>query len=510
MLDGFFGASFSPWWTACYAVVVAVFCLFGLHRYWILHLYRKHRGASAAPARRFAEPPRVTVQLPLFNERCVVERLLRAVGELDWPADQLEVQVLDDSTDETRELSARGVAALRARGIDAKLLLRPDRVGFKAGALEFGQRQATGEFILILDADFVPGRDLLRKTVDYFTDEKVGMVQTRWGHLNRRDSWLTRAQSIFLDGHLLLEQTARSRSGRFFNFNGTAGLWRKSAIEQAGGWQHDTLTEDLDLSYRAQLAGWKFLFLPDVETPAELPPDMPAFKSQQHRWTKGSIQVCRKLLPRIWRAPLPWTLKLEAFVHLGSNFAFLSLVCLCLLLDPLAGGGSGWERLVFLDLPVFIAASLSVAVFYVAAQRALYPQTWKRDMLWLPLALAVGMGLAVNNAKAVLEALFGIESGFVRTPKRGDGPPSAADAAATKISSRRYRAAAMWLVPALELAFAVHFARLLWISWEHAVWGGVIFLALLTGGFLTVALTSLWPQVAGWLAELRRPAPAAA
>ncbi len=258
------------------------------------------------------------------------------------------------------------------------------------------------------------------------------MIQTRWGHLNRTYSLLTRVQAMFLDGHLLLEQTARSRSGRFFNFNGTAGLWRRTCIETAGGWQHDTLTEDLDLSYRAQLAGWKFVFLSDVVTPAELPVDMNGFKSQQHRWTKGSIQTCKKILPLILRSDLPLKIKLEATLHLTSNFSYLLLAFLCVLLQPTSYGGHGWMRFCLFDAPVFLAASVSVAVFYICAQRELYPRTWMKEILLLPPLIALGIGLSLNNARAVLEAIFNHTTAFVRTPKygiAGKAPSTAADAA---------------------------------------------------------------------------------
>src|ERR1700694_1172258 len=287
-------------WTACYLAVLIGLSAYGVHRYFIIYLFLKNRKRAAVPASQFRQLPKVTVQLPIFNEVYVVERLLRSVSELDYPRNLLQIQVLDDSTDDTREVTASCAEELRQPGFDVDLIHRVDRTGFKAGALAVGLEAAAGDFVCILDADFVPQPDLLKRTIHFFTDPKVGMIQTRWGHLNRGYSLLTRVQAMFLDGHLLLEQTARSRSGLFFNFNGTAGLWRKSCIKEAGGWQHDTLTEDLDLSYRAQLAGWKFVFLADIVTPAELPVDIDGFKSQQHRWTKGSIQTCKKVLPRIW------------------------------------------------------------------------------------------------------------------------------------------------------------------------------------------------------------------
>ena len=299
-------------WSTCYLSVLIGLSAYGIHRYFIIYLYLKNRKRPPVPARYFEKLPKVTVQLPIFNEVYVAERLLRSVSELDYPQELLQIQVLDDSTDETREITAACAEELRQRGFNVERIHRTDRTGFKAGALAVGLAAAEGEFLCILDADFVPEKDLLKRTVHFFTDPKVGMIQTRWGHLNRGYSLLTRMQAIFLDGHLLLEQIARSRSGRFFNFNGTAGLWRRSCIEQSGGWQYDTLCEDLDLSYRAQLAGWKFIYLSDVVTPAELPVDMNGFKSQQHRWTKGSVQTCKKLLPSIWRSRLPFPIKLEA------------------------------------------------------------------------------------------------------------------------------------------------------------------------------------------------------
>ena len=407
-------------WTICYLSVLVGLSAYGVHRYVIIYLFLKNRRRPSVPMARFEQLPKVTVQLPIFNEVYVVERLLRSVSELDYPRELLEIQVLDDSTDDTREITATCTERLRERGFNVQHLHRMDRVGFKAGALEGGQACAHGDFVCILDADFVPPSDLLRKTIDFFTDPRVGMIQTRWGHLNRKYSLLTRVQAMFLDGHLLLEQTARSRSGRFFNFNGTAGLWRRSCIEEAGGWQHDTLTEDLDLSYRAQLAGWKFIFLPDVVTPAELPVDMNGFKSQQHRWTKGSIQTCKKLLPTIWRSDLSLTIKLEATGHLTSNFAYLLLACLCVLLHPSSGGPqSGWVRTFLIDIPIFLTASVSVAVFYICAQRELHPRTWMKEMFLLPCLLALGVGLSLNNARAVLEAVFNHQSDFKRTPKYG-------------------------------------------------------------------------------------------
>ncbi|MEP6698399.1 MAG: cellulose synthase family protein [Verrucomicrobiota bacterium] len=486
-------------WTICYLSVLIGLSAYGIHRYVIIYLFLKHRKQATLPAGQFAQLPKVTVQLPIFNEIYVVERLLKSVSELDYPHDLLQIQVLDDSTDDTRELTAACVAELKGRGFNVELLHRIDRTGFKAGALEGGLASAQSDFVCILDADFVPQPDLLQKTIHFFTDPKVGMIQTRWGHLNRRYSLLTRVQAMVLDGHLLLEQTARSRSGRFFNFNGTAGLWRRSCIDEAGGWQHDTLTEDLDLSYRAQLAGWKFIFLPDVITPAELPVDMNGFKSQQHRWTKGSVQTCKKLLPTIWRSHLPLTIKIEATAHLTSNFAYLLLACLCVLLHPSSGGPQpGWLRTILLDVPIFMTASVSVAAFYICAQRELYPRTWMKEILLLPALLALGVGLSLNNARAVLEAVFNHQSDFARTPKYG-----------IEHRSQSWRACKYMplksLLPIAEMAFALYFTYFVWFAIDHGQYLSVPFLVMFQIGFFYVSLSS----IGQWFPRMALAAPRA-
>ena len=479
-------------WTFCYLSVLIGLSGYGLHRYFIVYLFLKNRRRVPQPLSHFEQLPIITVQLPLFNEIYVVERLLKSVSELDYPRERLQIQVLDDSTDETRHLTASCAQRLTERGFDVELIHRTDRVGYKAGALEAGLATARGDFVCILDADFVPQPELLRSTVHFFTDPKVGMIQTRWGHINRGYSLLTRVQAMFLDGHLLLEQVARSRSGRFFNFNGTAGLWRKSCIAESGGWQHDTLTEDLDLSYRAQLAGWKFVFLTDVVTPAELPVDMNGFKSQQHRWTKGSIQTCKKLLPRIWRSGLPLPIKIEATGHLTSNFAYLLLACLCVLLHPSTGGPqSGWLRMFLLDVPIFLSASVSVAVFYICAQRELHPRTWMKEILLLPALIALGVGLSINNARAVLEAVFNHPSEFKRTPKYG------IENKRQTWRSCRYMPLKS-LLPIVEVGFAIYFSYFVWYAVAHEQYFTLPFLVMFQCGFLYVALSSLaqwWPRI---------------
>jgi cellulose synthase/poly-beta-1,6-N-acetylglucosamine synthase-like glycosyltransferase len=478
-------------WTVCYLSVLIGLSGYGLHRYFIVYLFLKNRRKVPHPLARFTELPVVTVQLPLFNEIYVVERLLKSVSELDYPKDRLQIQVLDDSTDETREIAASCATRLAKRGFDVELIHRPDRTGFKAGALEVGLKTARGDFVCILDADFVPQPQLLKSTVHFFTNPKIGMIQTRWGHINRGYSLLTRVQAMFLDGHLLLEQVARSRSGRFFNFNGTAGLWRKSCILDSGGWQHDTLTEDLDLSYRAQLGGWQFVFLNDVVTPAELPVDMNGFKSQQHRWTKGSIQTCKKLLPRIWRSTLPLPIKFEATAHLTSNFAYLLLACLCVLLHPSTGGPqSGWLRVFLFDVPIFLTASLSVGVFYICAQRELHPRTWMKEILLLPALIALGVGLSINNARAVVEAVFNHQSEFRRTPKYGIERKS------QNWRSCRYMPLKS-LLPIVEMGFGIYFSYFIFYAFRHGQYLTLPFLVMFQVGFFYVAFSSLgqrWPR----------------
>jgi cellulose synthase/poly-beta-1,6-N-acetylglucosamine synthase-like glycosyltransferase len=480
-------------WTICYFVVVLGLSAYGIHRYSILYLYFKNRHRKPAAASKFEVLPVVTVQLPIYNEIHVVERLLKAISELDYPKDKFEIQVLDDSTDETRELTERAVAELKASGFDAVVLHREDRVGFKAGALDYGFRKAKGDFFFILDADFVPPRNILKECIHHFCDPKVGMIQTRWGHINRSYSWLTRAQAILLDGHLVLEQTARSRTGRFFNFNGTAGLWRKRCIGEAGGWQHDTLTEDLDLSYRAQLRGWRFVFLADIVTPAELPVDIDGFKSQQHRWTKGSIQTCKKLLPHIWRSKLPLFIKIEATAHLTANFAYLLLAFLCVLQHPSVAApstvaASAVVRMVLVDLPIFVVTTVSTAVFYLCAQRELYPNDWKREILFFPFVLALGIGLSINNARGVLEAIFNRRSDFCRTPKYG------IERAAQQWKSSRY-SAVRTVIPLVEFIFAVYFTYFVFHAFQNREFLSVPFLMLFQTGFAYVAFCSVWQRI---------------
>ena len=479
---------------ALYSATVLILSVYGFHRFQMLRLYRKHRLHAPPPPEKFASLPRVTVQLPMYNEYHVVDRLLEAVSRLDYPRELLEIQVLDDSRDETRE-AARGAAdRLKQRGFDIHYINRDSRHGFKAGALAVGLERAAGEFVLILDADFVPPPQMLQRSIHHFTDPAIGMVQMRWGHLNRLYSLLTRLQSIFLDSHFVIEHTARSRSGRFFNFNGTAGVWRKRAIEEAGGWQHDTLTEDLDLSYRAQLAGWRFLFLPDVEVPAEVPVEINAFKSQQHRWTKGAVQTARKVLPRVWRADLPLAVKMEATYHLTANVSYILMLLMALLTLPVLSirAHLGWKGLLIVDLPLFSFATMAISGFYIASQRALYDD-WKAQIKYLPLLMALGMSLCINNTRAVVEGWIGHQSDFLRTPKygvvtQGDG-----------LRRRKY-ASQKHLLAFIELFMAAYFAVALYKAWTINLYFGLPFLMLFHTGFLyTGVMSTLQP----WLQSLR-------
>src|SRR5205823_2340953 len=320
---------------AAYVAVLALVAFYGFHRYILVYLYLKHRHDGYTPKDTFDTLPRVTVQLPMYNEDTVAERIIRASCQIDYPLDKLEIQVLDDSTDHSADIARRACEDWAAKGIPIKYIHRTNRVGYKAGALAEGLKVATGEFIAIFDADFIPPKDNLHNCIQYYTEEKVGMVQVRWDHLNRDASLLTKSQAIFLDGHFVIEHTARNRSGRFMHFNGTAGVWRRTTIDDGGGWQHDTLTEDLDLSYRCQVKGWQFVYLPQYAAPAELPPEMIAFKQQAHRWTKGSMQTAIKLLPGILRSKhLSWRIKEEAFFHLTCTIIYPLMVLLTLMMYP--------------------------------------------------------------------------------------------------------------------------------------------------------------------------------
>jgi cellulose synthase/poly-beta-1,6-N-acetylglucosamine synthase-like glycosyltransferase len=474
-----------------YASLLAVLSIFGFHRYAMTYLYHRYKYRLATPKGKFAVLPRVTIQLPIFNEMYVTERLVDAVARIDYPRDLLEVQVLDDSTDETQGIARAAVERHRALGLDIVYVHRTDRTGFKAGALENGLRTAKGELVAVFDADFIPEPDFLRRTVDHFSDPGVGMVQARWGHLNRDYSLLTEAQSILLDGHFVIEHGARSRSGRFFNFNGTAGVWRRAAIAAGGGWEHDTLTEDLDLSYRTQMKGWKFVYLPHIVVPAELPVEMNAFKSQQHRWAKGSVQVALKLLAKVRAAGLPAEVRREAFFHLTANYAYLLMIPLTILLPitVVVRVSHGWYEVLLLDLPFFVAATLSVVLFYAHSQLE-QGRGRLETLARLPAVMALGIGLSVNNARAVVEALMGHQTEFTRTPKHG------VSRAGQSVARKKYKAAAT-LQPIVELALAGYMTYGVLYLVERELWWSIPFLMLFQIGFAWVGLASVYEGLRG-------------
>ena len=471
-----------------YVLVLTLLVIYGLHRYYLLYLYYRNRHKTPVPAGRFTDLPRLTVQLPIYNERYVVERIINSVCRLGYPPDRLEIQVLDDSTDDTCEIAQRSVAAWRSRGMNVVYIHRTDRTGFKAGALEEGLKSASGEFVAIFDADFVPPADILQNTIHYFTDPTIGVVQARWGHINRDSSSLTQGQAIFLDGHFQIEQTARNRSGRFMSFNGTAGLWRRQAIIDGGGWQHDTLTEDLDLSYRAQMVGWRLVFLPDLMVPAELPPDMNAFKTQQMRWTKGGIQTARKLLLRVLKADIPWQVKLEAFFHLTASSCYFWMFCLVLLLFPALTIrfdvmlGNLWYSL--LDLSLLWIASCSASAFYMASQREIYGH-WRDKVKYLPFLMSMGVGMSLCNTVAFFSALLGRKSEFVRTPKFGE---SCVEGAAWK--THGYRGLKS-ILPYIELLLGAYFTVVIILASRQRSIVSMPFMIIFQFGFLYVGLMGL-------------------
>jgi cellulose synthase/poly-beta-1,6-N-acetylglucosamine synthase-like glycosyltransferase len=474
---------------ATYFFVLVILAVYGWHRYYLVYLYMKNKDRRPEPV-GLDQLPKVTVQLPIYNEMYVADRLIDAVCQLNYPRELLEIQVLDDSTDETRMVAERAVMRNAADGVDITYLHRADRTGFKAGALEAGMRVAKGDFIAIFDADFIPSTDFLERTVPYFGDPRIAMVQARWGHINQDYSLLTKIQSILLDAHFVLEHGGRNRAGCFFNFNGTAGIWRRTAIGDAGGWQHDTLTEDLDLSYRAQLRGWKFVFLPDLVAPAEVPVEMNSFKSQQHRWAKGSIQTCRKLLPQILRANIPLGVKAEAFFHLTANFNYPLMCVLSMLLGPSMAirYNMGWYEMLIIDVPLFFAATASVANFYMVCQRELHTD-WVTRLKYLPFLMSVGIGLTVNNTRAVFEALFNHQTEFSRTPKyRIEGR-------ADEWIGKKYRQSFV-VQPMIELGLGLYFTATVFYALANGIYGTVPFLVLFQIGFLYTGLLSVIQQFA--------------
>lgn len=491
-----------------YFLTLLLLCCYGVHRAHLVILCARHRKALAAAAKTIVVPedqlPKVTVQLPLYNEATVVARLLEAAGAIDYPADRLEIQVLDDSSDETRSIAEAKVRELQAKGVDMQYVRRPNRVGYKAGALEFGLERAKGELIAIFDADFVPQPEFLRQVVGHFTDPEVGMVQTRWGHMNREHSLLTRIESLMLDGHHLVENRARFGAGCMFNFSGTGGIWRREAIDVAGGWEHDTLTEDLDLSYRAQLKGYRFIYRPDVVTPAELPEDMSAFRAQQYRWAKGTVQTARKLLGTVMRSPLSFGQRLEALFHLTPHFAYPLMMLLSVLLLPalILMPATDVKTMLIIDLPLCIGATGSLVTFYCVAERA-QGRSALAALKRIPALIALGAGLAPHLTRAVVEGMRHMSGEFVRTPKKG-------------VVAGRYRQSAQ--LPWVEIGLTVLSFASVVASIQTNHWFATPFAGLFMFGYGYVASQVTLEQleqrraervsgVPAEVAELEQPAP---
>ena len=485
-----------------YFSVLIVLSFYGLHRFEMIRGYFKHRKKfPPQPTQFFEHLPRVTIQLPIYNEQFVVERLLEETCKMDYPRELLQIQVLDDSTDETHPYTERLCREYREAGHPVEYIHRTNRHGYKAGALQNGLKSATGEFVAIFDADFLPPAEFLQRTIQHFANPKIGMVQTRWGYLNRHYNVLTEVQSMLLDGHFVLEHVARAGSGRFFNFNGTAGIMRISMIDDAGGWQHDTLTEDSDLSYRAQLKGWKFLYDPTVECLSELPVDTYGFQVQQSRWAKGLTQVAMKLLRTILKSDQPFHVKLEAFCHLTPNITYPMMVIVSAMMLPvmIVRFYMGWLEMLLIDLPLIIASFWSLSLFYILAQRVLFPNNWKRSLWFLPALMAAGVALTIINTRAVIEALIGHQTAFARTPKyaiNGD----------KKIQIKNtYRSRSGWL-PYAELACGSFFLFMVWFAIDSFNYMAIPFLMLFVGGYFWAGSTTLWQEYQGKLAFERQQA----
>ena len=487
-----------------YFAILLVLSCYGCHRYEMIRRYVRQKKQPAGPTpAKWEQLPRVTIQLPLYNERYVVERLIEEVSKMDYPTELLQIQVLDDSTDETHPFTQALVREYQASGVPIEYHHRTNRNGFKAGALQEGMKTATGELIAVFDADFLPPSDFLRRTVDYFTDPKVGVVQTRWTYTNRHYSLLTEVEAMLLDGHFVIEHGARHGSGLFFNFNGTAGILRASMIEDAGGWQHDTLTEDSDLSYRAQLKGWRFVYASDIECPSELPVETYAFQVQQSRWAKGLTQVAIKLLPSIFRSNVPARTKIEAFFHLTPNISYPLMLAISALTLPvmIVRFYMGWFQMVTIDLPLIIASFWSISAFYLWAQHELFPQGWKRTLLLMPALMAAGVALTLVNTKAVLEALFGIKSAFARTAKYAVGDRK------IRIENAEYQRRSGWL-PYAELAVGGYFVLMIKFAIDTWNFPAIPFLILFVAGYWWAGFSTLYQEFQGRLRWQRERAAA--
>ncbi|MGE9269792.1 MAG: glycosyltransferase [Verrucomicrobiales bacterium] len=491
MTELFLGLAF-----ALYLAASAGMFVYGLNYYVVLFLFgrriqetshRQRQDENDWTARHSTSDPtnlpKITTQIPLYNEANVAERVIRAVGAFDYPAELHQIQICDDSTDETRKQVDAVAEELRESGLWVEVFRREKRQGFKAGALSEALDQAHGEYIAIFDSDFVPQPDFLHRMIPHFTAENIGLVQARWGHLNRDESLLTRAQSIGIDGHFAIEQTARSANHLFLNFNGTAGVWRRACIDDAGGWQADTLTEDLDLSYRAQLRGWHLEYVPEVVVPAELPNTYSAFKSQQFRWAKGSIQTALKLLPKVLASEATPLAKIQSIFHLCHYMAHPMMFIAAIFALPalhFLGGEISMTWLGIVAIPLMFA-TCGPTILYLISQRYLYPEDWSRRIVLLPALMVVGFGICVSNTRAVLEALLGVQSSFVRTPKSGSQ------------KSKAYRAKPT-AIPWLEVLAGVYCLISLVIYSVAGSFGIAPFLILYVAGFFLVGISSLREQ----------------
>jgi cellulose synthase/poly-beta-1,6-N-acetylglucosamine synthase-like glycosyltransferase len=459
-----------------HVICMAGLMLFGCHRLWLIICWRKTASTPSADPIHSNRFPRITIQLPIYNERRVAGRVVDAAASIQWPLDRLDIQILDDSTDETTRIVEERAAFWAGKGVSVEVIHRSSRKGYKAGALANGLRYARGEFIAIFDADFIPSEDFFEKTIRHFVDPRVGMVQTRWGFLNTGFSWLTRIQAILLSPHFSIEHNVRWHRSLFFNFNGTAGIWRKTAIESSGGWQSDTVTEDLDLSYRAQLAGWRFVYLDSVVVPSELPVTLSDFRGQQQRWAKGSIQTARKILPMIIKSPLSVPVKIEAVAHLLANFCWFLGFVVTITLFPLIlfRSGIGPYHILCVDVPVFIFSGGAFLIYYF-----LYALSARqlRAMLLLPILPAFSIGLAPSLSISVLKGFFSIGGNFNRTPKFGI------------IGNQNLGANVFKRSDHIDPDFLLNLAMLLYtvapitFAWQRGTWGAMPFLLLFPLGF---------------------------
>lgn len=468
-----------------YVIIISSLSVYVFHAVLMVILYKRTKNRAPSVVQDIEDYPRVTIQLPVYNEKYVIARLVDSVCGIDYPRDRLEIQVLDDSTDDTTEITQTLIEKYTALGHDIKLIHRDDRTGYKAGALRKGLAACKGEFVAVFDADFIPPKNFLKATLPYFQNERVGAIQSRWSHLNENYSFLTRGQALGLDAHFVIEQAARNRSGTFINFNGTGGIWRKEAILDAGNWQYDTLTEDLDLSYRAQLRGWTLLYLNDVVCLGEIPTEINSLKTQQHRWAKGAIQTAKKLLPEVLKADIPLVAKFEAFVHLTNHMAYPLMlgITLCSLPLIVIRVNCADAKSYFNWVALFTICAVGHPLFYSYAQKEIY-KDWQRRVLYLPALFAWGLGTSVINTKAVLEGLLNVRSPFTRTPKyrierKGD-----------TWRNKIYRSKPA-ITTAIELTLALYTFAALVYSILHAQFMIIPFLGLLTFSFSYTGTLSL-------------------